>query len=101
MSQMPDGNDKALKQGKEDDLEHLLLEGISLTSHTPSIPPANPHGTSVNIEISTVDNDDEEEDSEKYPETDIQGSLALFAEAFTGYGDNGHEAMKRPWRPWP
>ena len=78
MSQMPDSNDKALKPGKEDDLEYLLLEGISLTSHTQPVPLANPHGTSVNI---GVDNDDEEEDSEKYPETDIQGSLALFAEA--------------------
>ena len=78
MSQMPDSNDKVPKQGKDDDLEYLLLEGISLTSHAQPVPLADPRGTSVNI---GVDNDDEEEDSEKYPETDIQGSLALFAEA--------------------
>ncbi len=70
MSQVHDSNDKVPRQGNEDDLEHLLLEGISSTSPAPS----------AKIETLTVDNN-EEEDSEKYPETDIQGSLGLFAEA--------------------
>ncbi len=70
MSQVHDSNDKVPGQGNEDDLEHLLLEGISSTSPAPS----------AKIETSTVDNN-EDEDSEKYPETDIQGSLGLFAEA--------------------
>jgi len=84
MSQVHDSNDKVPRQGNEDDLEHLLLEGISLTSPAQPVPSGNPHGVGgrgvCNIETSTVDND-EEEDSEKYPETDIQGSLGLFAEA--------------------
>jgi HEPN domain-containing protein len=80
MSQMPDSNNKAPRQGNEDDLEHLLLEEISLTSPAQPVPLINPRGTSVNIEASTIDNN-EEEDSEKYPATDIQGSLGLFAEA--------------------
>ncbi len=70
MSQVHDSNDKVLRQGNEDDLEYLLLEGISSTSPAPS----------TKIETSTVDNN-EEEDSENYPDTDIQGSLGLFAEA--------------------
>jgi HEPN domain-containing protein len=70
MSQVHDSNDKVPRQGNEDDLEHLLLGGISLTSPAPS----------AKIETLTVDNN-EEEDSGKYPETDIQGSLGLFAEA--------------------
>ena len=68
MSQVHDSNDKVPRQGNEDDLEHLLLEGISSTSPAPS----------AKIETLTVDNN-EEEDSEKYPETDIHGSLVLFA----------------------
>ena len=74
---MPDSNDKAPRQGNEDDLEHLLLGGISLTSPAQPASSASPR---VNVKTSTVDND-EEEDSENYPETDVQGSLALFAEA--------------------
>ena len=84
MSQVHDSNDKAPRQGNEDDLEHLLLEGISLTSPAQPVPSVNPHGASgrgvCNIETSTVGNN-EEEDSENYPDTDIQGSLGLFAEA--------------------
>jgi HEPN domain-containing protein len=72
-AKMPDSNDKAPRQGNEDDLEHLLLEGFSLTPPTQPVP-------LVTIETSTFDTD-EEEDHEKYPETDIQGSLGLFAEA--------------------
>jgi HEPN domain-containing protein len=87
MSQVHDSNDKAPRQGNEDDLEHLLLKGVSLTSPAQPVPSVNPRGAggrgvgdSCKIETSTVDND-EEEDSEKYPATDIQGSLGLFAEA--------------------
>lgn len=84
MSQVHNSNDKAPRQGNEDDLEHLLLEGISLASPAQPVSSENPHGVGgrgvYNIETSTFDND-EEEDSENYPDTDIQGSLGLFAEA--------------------
>jgi HEPN domain-containing protein len=76
MSQVHDSNNKAPRQGNEDDLEHLLLEGISLTSPAQPVPLVDLRAA----ESSSAD-EEEDEDSEKYPDTDIQGSLALFAEA--------------------
>ena len=71
---MHDSNDKAPKQGKEDELEHFLLEGLSLTS------PAQPV-SSADLHAAGSSSPEEDEDSEKRPDTDIQGSLGLFAEA--------------------
>lgn len=65
MSQSHDNDVHTPESRHEDDLERLLQEGVSLTD---SIIPPSPVTTS-----------DEEE--EKTPEHDIQGSLALFAEA--------------------
>src|SRR5436309_604757 len=76
MSQMHDSNDRVPSQGNEDELEHILLEGVSLTSPAQSVPSVNLRAA----ESSSTD-DDDEEDSEKHPDTDIQGSLGLFAEA--------------------
>ncbi len=69
MSQMHDNNHTAPKRGNEDELEHILLDGLSLTS---------PSEGSRAAESFSGDNDQESED---YPDTDIQGSLGLFAEA--------------------
>ncbi len=76
MSQMHDSNDKVPGQSNEDDLGRILLEGVSLPSPTQAVPSADPRVTE-----SSSSDDDEEEDSQKYPDTDIQGSLGLFAEA--------------------
>ena|SRR5437762_10410442 len=74
MSQMHDSNDRVSSQGNEDELEHILLEGVSLTSPAQSVP-------SVNLRVAESSSTDDDEDSEKHPDTDIQGSLGLFAEA--------------------
>lgn len=74
MSQMHDSNDKAPRPGNEDELEHILLEGLSLTS------PAQPV-SSADLHVAGSSSPEEDEDSEKRPDTDIQGSLGLFAEA--------------------
>jgi HEPN domain-containing protein len=58
-------------EGHEDELEKLLLEGVTLEQGPESTQPgeAASQGT------------DNEEDSEVLPDTDIQGALGLFAEA--------------------
>jgi HEPN domain-containing protein len=80
MSQMHDGNNKALESGKQDDLEHILLKGISLTS--PAQLPESSAGLHATGSSRPEDDEDEaDEDDEDHSETDIQGSLGLFAEA--------------------
>jgi len=74
MSQMHDSNDKAPRQGNEDELERILLEGVSLTSLAQPV-------LSADSRAAKSSSSEEEEDSQKYPDTDIQGSLGLFAEA--------------------
>ena len=74
MSQMHDSNDKAPRPGNQDELEHILLKGLSLTS------PAQPV-SSADLHAAGSSSPEEDEDSEKRPDTDIQGSLGLFAEA--------------------
>jgi len=73
MSQMHDSNDKAPRQGNEDNLEHLLLEGISLTSSTQPVPSEDLNAIGGRAEGSSLEIEN--------PNTDIQGSLGLFAEA--------------------
>jgi len=72
MSQMHDCNDKAPRQSDQDELEQVLLEGLSLTS-VPSIGLGATGGREVDsTEIAIC---------EIEAHTDIQGSLGLFAEA--------------------
>jgi len=74
MSQRHDSNDRAPRQGNEDELEHILLEDLSLTSPAQPVP-------SVDLHTAESSSPDDDEDSEKYLDTDIHGSLGLFAEA--------------------
>ena len=69
---MHDSNDKAPRSGNEDELEHLLLEGISLTSPAQPVPSADLH---------VADGRGGEDSFEVETNSDIQGSLGLFAEA--------------------
>jgi HEPN domain-containing protein len=73
MSQMHDNNDKAPRQGNEDDLEHLLLEDISLTSSAQPVPSEDLKATGGRAEGGSREIEN--------PNIDIQGSLGLFAEA--------------------
>jgi len=73
MSQMHDSNNRAPKQSNEDELEHMLLDGVSLTS------PAQPV-TSVDLHVAGGRGGEDSFEIEN-PDTDIQGSLGLFAEA--------------------
>src|SRR6266568_3275866 len=68
MSQTHDSNDKAPRPGNEDELEHILLEGLSLTSPAQSVSSADLH-----VARSSSSEDEKDKDSEKHPETDIQG----------------------------
>jgi len=72
MSQMHDSNDKASRPGNEDELEHLLLEGISLTSPAQPIP---------SVDLHVAGGRGREDSFETETDSDIQGSLGLFAEA--------------------
>ncbi len=69
MSQMHNGNHGAPGEDNDDELERLLLEGISLT---PAVEQAVDTGTTA----SAVD-----EDSAVPPDSDLQGALGLYAEA--------------------
>jgi HEPN domain-containing protein len=70
MSQMHDCNNKAPWQSNQDELEQILLEGLSLTSSAQPVP-----------SISLGATGGREVDSSEIETTDIQGSLGLFAEA--------------------
>lgn len=61
-------------EGSEDDLERLLLEGVTLTS------PERPAATLADVFASKATEEDEDED-ERHLESDVQGALGLFAEA--------------------
>lgn len=67
MSQMHDGKYTTPNDGNTDDLEQLLLQGITL----------RPEPTSMDFRARELI----DEDREFTPDTDIQGALGLFAEA--------------------
>lgn len=71
MSQMHPDHNPTSQQSDKDEIEKLLLEGVSLHR---DIPPAPTHSRVSEIE-------DDEEDQEVPTEGDLQGSLGLFAEA--------------------
>src|SRR5579859_5885465 len=70
MSEMHDHHAEEPAWGNNNELEQLLLQGITLPQETPT---ANTYTSSP------VDYDDEEEDA--LPDNDVQGALGLFAEA--------------------
>lgn len=57
----------------DDELEHLLQTGVSLTPQSQQTPSV--------ASIFAAGADEEEEEGETVPDSDIQGSLGLFAEA--------------------
>ncbi len=70
MSKMYDGKYRAPDQGDEDDLEQLLLQGVTLQeTHSNNIPAVISPG------------EKEDEDIPNTPDGDIQGALGLYAEA--------------------
>jgi HEPN domain-containing protein len=69
---MHDSNDKVSRPGNEDELEHLLLEGLSLTSPAQPVPSEDLH---------VAGGSGGEDSFETETDSDIQGSLGLFAEA--------------------
>ena len=70
MAEMHDGKYRVPGQDDEDDLEHLLLQGVTLQQETqPDDPPRI---------LSPEEDDDEEEVSSS---SDVQGALGLYAEA--------------------
>jgi HEPN domain-containing protein len=71
MSEMHDGKYSAPDQGNKDDLEQLLLKGVTLQDTQSSDIPAT---------ISPVENDDDE-DTPVHSDSDLQGALGLYAEA--------------------
>src|SRR5690242_6116578 len=70
---MPEYNTGVPGNGGEDELERLLEQGVTLT------PPERP--ASSYSSIFAYASDSEEDEEEHYPDSDIQGSLGLFAEA--------------------
>ena len=71
MSQKHNGNYGSPSESKEDDLEQLLLQGVTLQEPD-----------SVDERKATVRSTDEDEENEEGPlEADLQGALGLFAEA--------------------
>ncbi len=70
---MSEYNTSMPRNGSEDELERLLEQGVTLTS------PERPASSYSSIFASA--SDPEEDEEEHYPDSDIQGSLGLFAEA--------------------
>ena len=71
MAEMHNGKYREPAQDDEDDLEHLLLQGVTLQQETPlNDSPQHP---------SRQENTDEE--AEPLSESDVQGALGLYAEA--------------------
>ncbi|MBE3561448.1 MAG: HEPN domain-containing protein [Ktedonobacteraceae bacterium] len=72
MSQMPDREQDMSGQKGEDDLEQILLQGISLQQEA---------GSSSYNRPAQLETDEEDEDTEVATNSDVQGALGLFAEA--------------------
>jgi HEPN domain-containing protein len=70
MSEMHDGKYRAPGQGDEDDLEQLLLQGVTLQATRSSDVPA-----------AISPGEKEDEDIPHASDTDVQGALGLYAEA--------------------
>jgi HEPN domain-containing protein len=71
MAETHDGQYRASGQDDEDDLEHILLRGITLTQETQS-------GDLPRIPFPE---EDDEEEARFSPSGDLQGALGLYAEA--------------------
>ena len=72
MSQMQGNNHKMSDKDDTDDLERLLLEGVTLTPDTA--------GADAHMVANPVVHDDQET-QEVFPDHDVQGALGYFAEA--------------------
>ena len=77
MSQTHDGKGDHTRpdNGDQDELERLLLEGVSLPEEEAAAQPARDSHTSLYY------NEDEEDKTEVLADGDIQGAIGLFAEA--------------------
>ncbi len=71
MSHKHNGTQGMPDEGSQKDLEELLLQGVTLHQ----IP------SSADLDAITVAGEDDDEDNEIMPDTDVQGALGLFAEA--------------------
>jgi HEPN domain-containing protein len=71
MSQMHDGTHGTSDKDHEDDLEQLLLHGVTL--HQEPQP--------ADTDTQAASGEDDDEDTEVFPNSDVQGALGLFAEA--------------------
>ena len=71
MSQTHDAKYGLPHEGNEDNLEQLLLQGVTLYQEIP----LRDNATAAPPE------EDDDEDKEAHPDSDIQGALGLFAEA--------------------
>jgi HEPN domain-containing protein len=72
MTETHDGQHRVSGQDDEDDLEQILLRGITLTQETQS---------GVLPRIPFLEEDDDEEEAEFSTVGDLQGALGLYAEA--------------------
>lgn len=77
MAQMHDGKGDYTSPGDndQDELERLLLEGVSLTEERAANQPAADTRTSPKY------GEDEEDETEVFPDGDVQGAIGLYAEA--------------------
>jgi HEPN domain-containing protein len=72
MAQMQSGNAINPDDSDQEELERLLLEGVSLQDT------ASASTTQKRVDVHAID---EDEETETYPGSDFQGALGLFAEA--------------------
>lgn len=71
MSAMQNGKHETPGEGDHEDVEQLLLQGVTLHQE-----PSNPEK-----DATTPSREAAGEDTEAFPDTDVQGALGLFAEA--------------------
>ncbi|HLI90366.1 MAG TPA: HEPN domain-containing protein [Ktedonobacteraceae bacterium] len=83
MSQMHDSPNGAPGKGgsDKDELERLLLQGVTL--HQPSV---------EDTHAATLPGEDDDEDTQIFQDSDVQGALGLFAEAAQDMATAGLEA---------
>ena len=72
----PIHGENPLHEGDSDNLEQLLIEGVTLHEGTHSASSATSHTTSVQTPV-----DDDDADTDAPLSSDLQGALAFFAEA--------------------
>src|SRR5579875_635811 len=90
MSQMHDSPNGAPGKGgsDKDELERLLLQGVTL--HQPSV---------EDTHAATLPGEDDDEDTQIFQDSDVQGALGLFAEAALPARITATRRRKRRRRP--